>query len=68
MSANVVRGNYHADPLAELERLELVSRERFVHFMRMLPSRSDRVGITDQTVIEIKLVQAVAVERTREHL
>jgi uncharacterized Ntn-hydrolase superfamily protein len=53
-----LRVDDHADPLAELERLESVSRERFVHFMRMLPSRSDRVGITDRGIIESKLAQA----------
>ncbi|MGE5366784.1 MAG: DUF1028 domain-containing protein [Betaproteobacteria bacterium] len=53
-----LRVDDHSDPLAELERLESVSRERFVHFMRMLPSRSDRIGITDRDVIESKLAQA----------
>src|ERR1700746_2703684 len=49
-----LRVDDHSDPLAELERLESVSRERFVHFMRMLPNRSDRVGITDRGAIESK--------------
>jgi uncharacterized Ntn-hydrolase superfamily protein len=53
-----LRVDDHSDPLAELERLESVSRERFVHFMRMLPNRTDRVGITDRGIIESKLVQA----------
>ena len=53
-----LRVDDHAEPLAELERLESVSRERFVHFMRMLPRRNDRVGITDRQVIESKLAQA----------
>jgi len=53
-----LRVDDHSDPLAELERLESVSRERFVHFMRMLPSRSNRVGVTDRDVIESKLAQA----------
>lgn len=53
-----LRVDDHAEPLAELERLENVSRERFVHFMRMLPRRSDRVGITDRGIIESKLAQA----------
>jgi uncharacterized Ntn-hydrolase superfamily protein len=53
-----LRVDDHADPLAELERLENVSRERFVHFMRMLPRRSDRVGITDRGIIESKLAKA----------
>src|SRR5262249_12029547 len=55
-----LRVDDHPDPLAELERLERVSRERFVHFMRMLPNRSDRVGIIDRDVIESKIAQAVA--------
>jgi uncharacterized Ntn-hydrolase superfamily protein len=59
-----LRVDDHSDPLAELERLETVSRERFVHFMRMLPSRSNRVGITDRDIIEDKLAQALAAERT----
>ncbi|MGN6748417.1 MAG: DUF1028 domain-containing protein [Xanthobacteraceae bacterium] len=53
-----LRVDDHTEPLAELERLERVSRERFVHFMRMLPRRSDRVGITDRGIIESKLAQA----------
>jgi len=53
-----LRVDDHADPLAELERLESVSREGFVYFMRMLPSQSYRVGITDRDIIESKLAQA----------
>ena len=49
-----LRVDDHADPLAELERLEQVSRERWVHFRQFLPtpqqsgrhhrSRDDRAG------------------------
>jgi uncharacterized Ntn-hydrolase superfamily protein len=53
-----LRVDDHVDPLAELERLERVSRERFVQFMRMLPRRVDRVGIIDRDIIERKLAQA----------
>jgi len=56
-----LRVDDHADPLAELERLERVSRERFVHFMAMWPRRRDRVGVTDCDVIERKIAAA---ERT----
>ena len=35
-----LRVDDHADPLAELERLEAVSRERWVHFRKFLPSRA----------------------------
>ena len=53
-----LRVDDHADPLSELERLQSVSRERFVHFMAMWPSRRDRVGITDRDMIESKIAQA----------
>jgi uncharacterized Ntn-hydrolase superfamily protein len=59
-----LRVDDHAEPLAELERLENVSRQRFVHFMAMWPSRRDRVGITDRNVIERKIAEALAAERT----
>ena len=36
-----IRVDDHADPLAELERLEAVSRERWVHFAKLLPSKRD---------------------------
>jgi uncharacterized Ntn-hydrolase superfamily protein len=51
-----------ADPLAELERLERVSRERFVHFIRFLPSRRDRLGLTDRGIIESEIAKAIAAE------
>ena len=39
-----LRVDDHADPLAELERLEQVSRERWVHFRQFLPTRRIRPG------------------------
>ena len=45
-----LRVDDHVDPLIELERLERVSRERFVHFMRMLPNRANPKGITDRAI------------------
>jgi uncharacterized Ntn-hydrolase superfamily protein len=60
-----LRVDDHSEPLAELERLESVSRERFVHFMRMLPRRGDRIGTTDRDMIETKLAQAQA--KAHEH-
>ena len=54
-----LRVDDHVDPLAELERLERVSRERFVHFMRSLPNRRDRVGVTDRDAIESDIAQAL---------
>jgi uncharacterized Ntn-hydrolase superfamily protein len=60
-----LRVDDHSDPLAELERLEAVSREYFVHFTRFLPSRRDPMGITDRAVIERELASAVAVGDAR---
>jgi uncharacterized Ntn-hydrolase superfamily protein len=57
-----LRVDDHADPLAELERLERVSRERFVHFMALLPRRRDRVGLTDRAAIEAEIAKALAAE------
>jgi uncharacterized Ntn-hydrolase superfamily protein len=57
-----LRVDDHADPLAELERLEKVSRERFVHFWRFLPNRRDRVGVTDRARIESEIAKALAAE------
>jgi uncharacterized Ntn-hydrolase superfamily protein len=55
-----LRVDDHPDPIAELARLERVSRESFVHFRRFLPGRRDRVGVTDRAVIEREIAKAVA--------
>jgi uncharacterized Ntn-hydrolase superfamily protein len=58
-----LRVDDHADPLGELERLEAVSRERWVHFRKYLPSRKNPAGITDRAVIETGIDAAIASER-----
>ncbi|MGC2715278.1 MAG: DUF1028 domain-containing protein [Pseudolabrys sp.] len=55
-----LRVDDHAEPLAELERLERVSRERWMSFRRFLPSRRDPVGVTDRSVIEREIAQELA--------
>jgi uncharacterized Ntn-hydrolase superfamily protein len=45
-----LRVDDHTDPLAELERLEQVSRERWVHFRQFLPTRKNPAGVTDASV------------------
>jgi uncharacterized Ntn-hydrolase superfamily protein len=55
-----LRVDDHADPLAELERLEQVSRERWVHFRNFLPSRNNPAGITDRKIIEASIEAAIA--------
>jgi uncharacterized Ntn-hydrolase superfamily protein len=57
-----LRVDDHSDPLAELDRLEHVSRERFVPFMRFLPSHKDPVGTTDRKIIEAGIQQALAAQ------
>ena len=55
-----LRVDDHVDPLAELERLEAVSRERFVPFSQFIPSRRDPAGVTDRAVIEAGIAAAAA--------
>src|ERR1700724_2042105 len=57
-----LRVDDHADPLAELERLERVSREHWMHFRKFLPSRRDPVGVTDRVVIYNEITKALAAE------
>jgi uncharacterized Ntn-hydrolase superfamily protein len=62
-SALDLRVDDHADPLAELERLEQVSRERWVHFRKYLPSRKNPAGITDRETIDAGIEAAIAGEK-----
>ncbi len=55
-----LRVDDHADPLAELERLEQVSRERWVHFRQFLPTRKNPAGITDRVTIDAGIDAAIA--------
>lgn len=57
-SALDLRVDDHADPLTELERLERVSRERWVHFRKFLPTRQNPAGITDRATIEAAIASA----------
>ena len=58
-----LRVDDHIDPLAELERLEAVSRERWVHFRKYLPSRKNPAGITDRAVIDAGIAAATESEQ-----
>ncbi len=55
-----LRVDDHTDPLAELERLEQVSRERWVHFRPFLPTRKNPAGVTDRAVIDAAVQAATA--------
>jgi len=55
-----LRVDDHADPLSELERLEGVSRERWVHFRQFLPTRKNPAGVTNRAVIDATIEAAIA--------
>jgi uncharacterized Ntn-hydrolase superfamily protein len=55
-----LRVDDHIDPLGELERLEQVSRERWVHFRQFLPTRKNPAGVTDRAVIDSTIEAAIA--------
>jgi uncharacterized Ntn-hydrolase superfamily protein len=55
-----LRVDDHVDPLGELERLEQVSRERWVHFRKYVPTRKNPAGITDPATIDAGIEAALA--------
>lgn len=60
-----IRVDDHTDPLAELTRLEAVSRDRFLHYRKFLPSRANPSGITDRAEIERLIAQSMAEDEKR---
>lgn len=58
-----LRVDDHPDPLAELERLEAVSRERFVHFAQFFATRANPGGVFDRAVIEAGIEAGIAAAR-----
>jgi uncharacterized Ntn-hydrolase superfamily protein len=59
-SALDLRVDDHGDPLSELERLERVSRERWVHFRTFLPTRENPAGVTDRATIDAGIEAALS--------
>jgi uncharacterized Ntn-hydrolase superfamily protein len=57
-----LRVDDHHDPLAELARLEQVSREHWVHFRKFLPTRDNPAGTTDRSAIDAGIKAAIARE------
>lgn len=55
-----LRVDDHADPLAELARLEKVARQRWVHFRRQMPSRDRPSGLTDRGELEELISRSIA--------
>lgn len=55
-----LRVDDHTDPLGELERLEEVARQRWVHFRRQMPSHGRPSGLTDRDKLEELIAQSIA--------
>lgn len=55
-----IRADDHADPLRELERLEAVARERWVHFRRFVPSKENPNGLADRLDLDERIAASVA--------
>ncbi len=55
-----LRVDDHADPLAELARLETVARERWVHFRRAMPRAADPAGLVDRSNIDTIIAASIA--------
>jgi uncharacterized Ntn-hydrolase superfamily protein len=58
-----LRVDDHTDPLSELERLEAVSRERWVHFRKYLPTRQNPAGVTDRAIIDAGIEAGIAAQK-----
>jgi uncharacterized Ntn-hydrolase superfamily protein len=65
-SALDLRVDDHPDPLAELDRLEQVSREHWVHFRKYLPNHSNPAGITDRETIDAGIQASIEAAMTRK--
>lgn len=57
-SALDLRVDDHPDPLAELERLECVSRTHWAVFKQFMPTRDNPAGVTDRAVINAAVAAA----------
>lgn len=55
-----LRVDDHADPLAELARLEEAARSGWVHFRRVLPSGQEPDGVLDPADIEARIAASKA--------
>ena len=55
-----LRVDDHADPLAELARLQEVARQRWVHFRRHMPSRAAPSGLIDRSGLDELVAKSIA--------
>lgn len=55
-----LRVDDHADPLAEIARLEEIARQSWVHFRRVLPSAGNPHGVLDGTECHARIAASIA--------
>jgi uncharacterized Ntn-hydrolase superfamily protein len=55
-----IRIDDHADPLAEMERLEEIARQSWLHVRRALPNHANPHGLLDQDEIEGRVAASLA--------
>jgi uncharacterized Ntn-hydrolase superfamily protein len=55
-----LRADDHPDPLGELTRLQMVARERYLHFRRRMPSRTAPAGNTDRSDMDAFIARSIA--------
>lgn len=58
-----LRVDDHVEPLQELDRLERVSRERWIHFRAFVPTRENPAGIFDRALIDAGIEKSLAAEK-----
>jgi uncharacterized Ntn-hydrolase superfamily protein len=54
-----LRVDDHSDPLAELERLEGVARQSWVHFRRVLANRKEPHGLLDKAAADTRIADSI---------
>ena len=57
-----LRVDDHPDPLSELDRLERVSHERFVHFAKVFATREQPGGTWDRATLDAAIARATAAD------
>lgn len=58
-----IRVDDHTDPLAELTRLEEVSRRQFLHYRKFMPSKANPAGVIGRTEIERRVAESIAADK-----
>jgi uncharacterized Ntn-hydrolase superfamily protein len=54
-----LRVDDHADPLTELERLEAVARQSWVHVRRVLPNRKEPHGVLEKAAADTRVADSI---------